>query len=197
VTPKTPGARFWIALAVFQVCFGLVVFALTRNYYLPDVSRLDPAAARILESLPAWPDTVAGMGGLPPVTPLSPPLDSTDPSEVSRQADTFFGNQQYDQAATAYQQLLALDPGNADVLNNLGLTLHYVGRSAEALQRLDEAVTRDPAHQRSWLTLGFVHSRLGNTEQARAALLKASQVGIDEQIRQSARTMLDELPPGP
>jgi cytochrome c-type biogenesis protein CcmH/NrfG len=55
-------------------------------------------------------------------------------------------------------------------------------------------ITIDPDHQRSWLTLGFVNSQLGNTEQARIALTKATQVGSDDSIRQSASKMLQDLP---
>ncbi len=35
----------------------------------------------------------------------------------------------------------------------------------------------DPTHQRIWLTLGFVSSQLGNTEQARTALTTAIELG--------------------
>ena len=93
-----------------------------------------------------------------------------------------------------YERLLAFGPNNADVLNNLGLTLHYLGRSSEALGRLNEGVALDPGNQRIWLTLGFVNSQLGNVDEARAALSTATQVGTDESIRESARKMLDGLP---
>ena len=115
-------------------------------------------------------------------------------AELSRQADQYFTSQQYDLAAQSYERLLALRPGNADVLNELGLTLHYLGRSDEALRRLNEGVAADPTHQRIRLTLGYVNSQLGNTKEARAALTAATQIGTDEDIRQSALTMLKNLP---
>jgi Flp pilus assembly protein TadD len=93
-----------------------------------------------------------------------------------------------------YRQLLTFDATNAEIYNNLGLTLHYLGSSEEALQKLNEGVALDPTHQRSWLTLGFVNSQLGNTEQARTALTNASQTGTDEEIHQSALKMLESLP---
>ncbi len=52
----------------------------------------------------------------------------------------------------------------------------------------------DAEHQRIWLTLGFVNSQLGNTDQARLALTKATQVGGNASIRESAEKMLAELP---
>ena len=39
-----------------------------------------------------------------------------------------------------------------------------------------------------------VNSQLGNTEKARKALTTATEVGSDESIRQSAMTMLENLP---
>jgi Flp pilus assembly protein TadD len=120
-----------------------------------------------------------------------------DPAEISRQANEFFARQQYQQAAALYQRLLAIDPQNVEVHNNLGLTLHYLGRSDEALRRLNDGVALDSSHQRIWLTLGYVNSQLGNVEQARTALTKATEVGSNESIRQSAQRMLEELTNSP
>jgi len=90
--------------------------------------------------------------------------------------------------------LLAFNPDDGEIHNNLGLTLHYLGRSTEALDRLEEGAAVDPQNQRIWLTLGYVNSALGNTGQAREALTNAIQTGSDESIRQSAKKMLEALP---
>jgi len=187
-------ARFWIAVTIFQVVFGLAVFAITRHYYLPDLDDLKTGVTPKRESFPLWPGPVAGADRQSPGSSMPPPSMSTDPVEISRQADEFFSAQQYDRAVALYRQLLTFDATNAEIYNNLGLTLHYLGNSEEALQKLNEGVAVDPTHQRSWLTLGFVNSQLGNTEQARTALTKASQAGTDEEIRQSALKMLESLP---
>ena len=92
-----------------------------------------------------------------------------------------------------YEKLLALDPDNVDTLNNLGLTLHYVGRSDEARQRLNEGAALDPTYQRIWLTLGFVNSTLGNVADARAALNTAVGMDPDNDVGKSASRMLKEL----
>ena len=93
-----------------------------------------------------------------------------------------------------YEQLLVIRPNDVETYNNLGLTLHYLGRSTEALRRLNDGVAVDAEHQRIWLTLGFVNSQLGNSEQARTALTTAAQIGSDDSIRQSAMKMLEDLP---
>lgn len=119
---------------------------------------------------------------------------SSDPAEVARLANGFFTNKQYDRAAAAYEQLLTLDPDNVNTYNNLGITLFYLGRPADALARLDQGVAVDPSYQRIWLTLGFVNSQLGNIEAARTALTTAAEMSADNDVGQSALKMLADLP---
>ena len=190
----TGNAKFWILLALFEVAFGLVVFTLTRNYYIdraPDVVQAGEAAT----SRPAlvWPDSATSTASLPSGAAAMVDPGFSDPAELSRQADVYFANRQYDKAVEMYERLLVFDPNRVDTYNNLGLTLHYLGRSTEALGKLNDGITLEPDHQRIWLTLGFVHSQLGNAEQARVALARA-QAGNDTTIRESATRMLSELP---
>ncbi len=187
-------ANFWISFAVFQVVFGLAVFAITRDYYTQDAGTVSAHPPTIGQSITTWPNRITETE----IARLSSPALSEptiqDPFEISRRANEFFANRQYDRAADMYEQLLAFSPNDAEIYNNLGLTLHYLGRSTEALDRLNEGVAVDPEHQRIWLTLGYVNSQLGNTEQARAALNTAVQIGTDESVRQSAMKMLEGLP---
>lgn len=193
--------RFWIGMAVFQVAFGLAVFALTRQYYLEPPAQIGGSA--LAETSTAVADTSSGPGWTESITAanleqfdLSVPnqADMRDPVAVSRQANSYFANGQYAQAADLYEKLLEFGPDNADTYNNLGLTLHYLGRSDEALKRLEEGLAADATHQRTWLTLGFVNSQLGNTDAARTALTNAVQMGADAEIRRSATEMLESLP---
>lgn len=189
----TRNITFWAGLAVFQVFFGLAVFAITRDYYQPRQPAVRAHPATISPSASTWQGINEN-----DISRLAPDVlgDSGDqsPGKISRQADEFFARRQYAQAAAAYQRLLEFDSQNSEVYNNLGLTLHYVGRSEEALRYLNEGVAVDASNQRIWLTLGYVNSQLGNIEQARNALGKASEIGDNESIRQSAQRMLDELP---
>ncbi len=181
-------------MAVFQVVFGLAVFALTRQYYLdsPVPGGVDPVAT--VDTGPGWTEniTAANLERFDLSVPSQ--TDMQDPLEISRQANSFFANGQYAQAADLYEKLLDFAPDNVDTYNNLGITLHYLGRSDEALARLNEGIEADSTHQRIWLTLGFVNSQLGNTEAARAALTNAVQTGTDAEIRRSATEMLEGLP---
>jgi len=186
--------KFWLSMAVFQLLFGLAVFAITRDFYTQQPANVSAHPTTISSSGSVWPQGITESD----ITRLAPgafgePL-AQDPAEISRQANRFFANGQYQQAANAYERLLTFDPGNAEIYNNLGLTLHYLGRSDEALRRLNEGTAVNADHQRIWLTLGFVNSQVGNVEQARKALTTATEIGSDESIRQSAMTMLEALP---
>jgi len=163
---------FWIAFALFELAFGTVVFLATRNHYMPMPVR--PAAERpaAMPAVPAWPG------------------DAT----LAQQADQYFADRQYDRAAELYARLLTLAPDNAEVYNNLGLTLHYTGRSTEALAKLSEGIAVDPTNQRIWLTTGFVNAQLGNIEDARTALSNALFMNPDNDVGRSAATMLEGLP---
>ncbi len=180
---------FWVSMAVFQVAFGFAVFAITRDYYKPEpvaaASNEPPAittADRFSSIDPSLITTLGNNAAFP-----------QDPLEVSRQADESFVRGDYVRAVELYGKLAELDPGNVDTLNNLGLTLHYTGRSEEALQKLNEGIAADPNYQRIWLTLGFVNSSVGNTQAAREALNTAMAMDPDSDVGRSASRMLDEL----
>ena len=194
VTVMNLNAKFWLSLGVFQVAFGFAVFAITREYYLTETNDISHPPSTTVQSAPAWPTSISASEIERLTSPSSSVSTIQDPMEMSRRADEFFANKQYAEAAQLYEKLLDFKPNDVDVYNNLGLTLHYIGHSTEALRRLNEGVAIDPQYQRIWLTLGFVNSQLGNVEQARTALTTATQIGSDESIRQSATRMLEELP---
>ncbi len=186
--------KFWISFAVFQVIFGIAVFAITRDYYIQDAGTVSDRPATIGQSASPWTNRITETEIARLSSPALTEPTLQNPVEISRRAEEFFAARQYERAADMYERLLAFSPDDAEIYNNLGLTLHYLGRSEEALGRLNEGVAADPQHQRIWLTLGYVNSQLGNIEQARTALTTATQIGSDESIRQSAVRMLEELP---
>jgi tetratricopeptide (TPR) repeat protein len=184
---------FWALMSAFQIFFGLVVFIVTRNVYLDD-SRGPGNRPSDIAPFPS-----AGNGQSLDINPtmLRSLIDlepgSADPAAISFLANEYFEDGRYAEAAELYEQLLAFGPSNADVHNNLGLTLHYLGRSDEALDRLEEGVALDATNQRIWLTLGFVSSETGSVDEARAALKNAIRIKAGNQIGQSAAMMLEKL----
>ena len=180
---------FWISMAVFQVAFGFVVFAITRDYYKLEDTAMSSNALQQATAVDRFSSIDASL-----LTTLGDNAAfPQDPLAVARQADQSFSAGQYARAAELYGKLAAMDPGNVDTLNNLGLTLHYTGRSEEALQKLNEGIAADPSYQRIWLTLGFVNSSVGNRQAAREALNTALTMDPDTEVGRSAARMLDEL----
>ena len=116
-----------------------------------------------------------------------------DPATMLLLANRYFADQQYAEAADLYGQLSALDPGNVDIQNNLGLTLHYINRSEEALAVLKKGSVLNPDNQRIWLTLGYVNKELGNLNEAKLSLETAEKINPDNDIGISASRMLSEL----
>lgn len=186
--------QFWLALLVFQVGFGALVFGVTREIYRPEIS-VPAAAPHALPGNVAPADDWAARISPQVVDSLTSGTGPTptDPMELSRLADEQFAAKNYAQAATYYEKLLALDPDNADLQNNLALTWQYTGRSAEALSLLQQNVARHPDYQRSWLTLGFVNRQLGDVQAARDALETAVRLDATNSVGQSAQAMLDAL----
>jgi tetratricopeptide (TPR) repeat protein len=190
----TRNSKFWISLAAFEIVFGLAIFAATRQYYLqePWSGHAEPTAA----SGPVLPRsntvTEADLARFNLLVPSQPISD--DPVEIQLQANEFFDDNQYERAAVLYEKLLEIGPKDVNTYNNLGITLHYIGKSAEALEILKEGIAVDPTYQRIWLTLGFVNSQVGNHELARSALTNAVQIGTEERVSNSAKEMLESLP---
>jgi tetratricopeptide (TPR) repeat protein len=129
-------SKFWLSMSVFQVLFALAVFMITREYYASDVNEVVSQPPTMSQSEPAWPNSISQADidrlSLPKLGDLAP----QDPSEIYRQANEFFANRRYDRAAVYYERLLEFSPNDAEIHNNLGITLHYLGRSSEALEQL-------------------------------------------------------------
>ena len=192
--PDQRTVTFWIYLLIFQIAFGLAIFGFTRDYYAGDSEANPVAAVSGSRTMPAVSEPASTFTPEMFDTLVTLQPDMTNPVEISRLADQYFANEQYEKAAEWYEKLLEFGPDNVDTLNNLGLTLHYLGRSEEALARLNQGAMIDPTHQRVWLTLGFVNSDMGNAEDARTALNTAVSINPDNSIGQSASGMLARLP---
>ena len=196
-------ARFWTLLVAFQIVFGFVVFGVTRQYYLEAGLRQGQAragtAAGAPHPMPAAPagsaeDDLARLISALPGPGGAPATGS--PDQLAREGDRLFGQGQYPRAAELYASALAAGDTDVNTYNSLGLTLHYLGRSGEALQVLGEGIALDDSYQRIWLTLGFVHGQVGHVEQAREALERAWDIDPESEVGRSAADMLKQLTGG-
>ncbi len=105
--------KVWIMLALFEVAFGLTVFAATRHYYLgrqPPSSSLPSWAVGLGTSLPSAPSSAApAVADAPPAAAVAS-ASSDDPSALSARAEDAFNAGRYDEAAQSFEQLLADRP---------------------------------------------------------------------------------------
>ena len=67
-----------------------------------------------------------------------------------------FDIDQPEEAIMAYNRALELDPGNADVLTDLGVMYRRKGQPLEAVKAFDKAIKIDPRHEASRFNKGVV-----------------------------------------
>ncbi len=91
-------------------------------------------------------------------------------------AGALYANARFEEAAAAYRRALALAPGNAAVMHNLGVALAAAGRSDEAAAALAQAVALAPQALASWLALGHLEFGRDRLDAAEAAFAAAARV---------------------
>jgi len=117
-----------------------------------------------------------------------------DTEALWRLGDAYFDSKQFDQSAIYYKKVLEIKPGETDLYNDLGLSLHYLGNSAEGLKFIEDGINRNPYHQRIWLTKGFILAYgTGDMDGAKAAWEKASALNPESQIGKAASEYLAAL----
>ena len=183
----------WLQTLALLLVFGLIVFAVTRQMYVGDAQTVTATGSDTAtpSAMPKGNQLEMNTALLESV--LSFDSKKKDPATMSLLANKYFANKQYAEAADLYGQLSAMDPGNVHIQNDLGLTLHYINRSEEALAVLRKGSALNPDNQRIWLTLGYVNMDLGNLDEAKLSLETAAQIDPDNGVGKSASKMLSEL----
>ncbi|MDH3805944.1 MAG: hypothetical protein OEU90_10810, partial [Gammaproteobacteria bacterium] len=82
-------ARFWISMTVFQVLFGLAIFAVTRDYYVQDTDSVSAHTVTADRSVPVWPNNITenDIARLSSSELSQPTVQN--PADMSRQADEY------------------------------------------------------------------------------------------------------------
>ncbi|MBT7954508.1 MAG: tetratricopeptide repeat protein [Rhodospirillaceae bacterium] len=84
-----------------------------------------------------------------------------------------------DEAAEIYQEVLAVDPGNADALHFLGLIAQQRGDLSAAIEHIEAAISAEPERPTFHFNLGVTFTALGNLAAAAAAYEKAGKLKPD------------------
>lgn len=106
----------------------------------------------------------------------------------------FFEQKRFEEAVDYYKKTIELKGDDADIYNDIGLSMHYLGNSAEGLEYIEKGLKKNPYHQRIWLTKGFLLANgLGDIEGARAAWEKAAALDPTSQIGKAASDYLLQI----
>lgn len=108
-----------------------------------------------------------------------------------RLGDAYFEMKNFNEAVAFYKKAVELKPGSADIYNDLGLSMHYTGNSAEGVRYVEEGIKKDSLNQRIWLTKGFILAYgMGDLEGARTAWEKARALNPESQVGKAAAEFL-------
>lgn len=86
---------------------------------------------------------------------------------------TCFEDDQFEKARDRFEAALALAPGRASVLGNLGVTQMKLGQWSQAADALERSLASDPTHAEHWVALALSRQRLGLLPEALQAFERA------------------------
>ena len=76
-------------------------------------------------------------------------------------AASHFRQKRYRQALDLYRTLLEIDPDRAATHAHIGATLHFLGRTEEAIRSLERALSLDPTLETARTNLERMHAARG------------------------------------
>jgi len=165
---------FGIAGSLFGLIIGWVLGS--------QQARSGPVAAPIAQSAPAQQQQASA----PQAAPIDPARVSALQDEAAKNpkdvkprvqlGNIFFDGEQYPQAITWYEQVLALTPGDVNVSTDLGVAYYYTNQPDRALAQFDRSLAIDAKHIKTLLNIGIVRA-FGKQDLAGAG--KAWQLVVD------------------
>ena len=170
--------QYALAVLAFQLLSGQVPFAMSP----PAVRTLNPAIPESVEGV-----LLQGLAVLPEerfasVTDFATAFRSAvgvkpeTAAEAKSRADNLSTKKRYEEALSAYEQALILDPKDADAWYYKGNVLAVLNRYDDALAAFEHALTLDPKYANlanAWGNKGNVLANLKRHEEALAALDQA------------------------
>jgi arylsulfatase A-like enzyme/Tfp pilus assembly protein PilF len=106
--------------------------------------------------------------------PLADPKDKVAAYEAYREATGLRRQGKDADAVSAFERLLANNPGMLDARETLGLTLFRLGREAQAIAALETVVAADPRRSSAYLELARIHALAGRRDKAERAAAQAT-----------------------
>jgi len=190
----SPLRLFTLGLLVFAAGFasGVLLHAAT--------SRPAPSAAAAPTAQPA--NAAAPMVRLPGPSELRAVEDlrahlehaSGDVAARIELANALFDMGKYREAATHYEQVLEVQPENADVRTDLGIAYRSTDRPQQAVEAFRRAIQSDPQHRNAHYNLGVVLAHdLNDPAGAITAYERYLELAPDAPNSGEVRRSLEEL----
>jgi tetratricopeptide (TPR) repeat protein len=110
------------------------------------------------------------------------PAQSQNLADLSTQGKSALANQQFDQAAKLYEQIVKLDPRSAEAHSNLGFALYMSGNYQPAIAQFQKALALDPRLDHAQILLALTYFDSGDFNRAVPLLEKAYQVRKDDPV---------------
>jgi len=107
-----------------------------------------------------------------------------------RVANMAFDLREWEIAADAYQHALDLQPGDPDVMSDLAVSLHGMGRSEEALEMFNRVQQLNPQHWQSRFNEVVVLADMGRTDDAAKVMVDLQRLQPDNP---DVQRLADEL----
>jgi len=115
---------------------------------------------------------------------------STDRIQISlRLADLYYEAERFDEAARHYEEVSALDPGEASVLYKLALVRFRAGREAAAIEALNRAAAIREGFWEAYYLRGAIFRALGATDEAAADFRRALE--LHPEAKPARKTLID------
>lgn len=136
-----------------------------------------------------------------------PAPNGIDAQHLLREGEALFAKEDIDGARIAFLRTLAVDPGQADALNNLGVVAFAEGALEESQNYFLKALENSPDHPDALLNLAKLHEAKGAHLDALNGFMRSLRVGgpreeilasmarcfIELDDRKTARTVLEEI----
>ena len=103
-------------------------------------------------------------------------IHSQNATELSKQGNTFFELQRYQDALAAYEKAVNIRPDYAQGWNGQGQTLYELKEYKQALTAYDKAIQIQPDYLQAWSGRGFALQKLQRYKEAIASFNKALEL---------------------
>ncbi|MFN6440237.1 MAG: tetratricopeptide repeat protein [Nostoc sp. DedSLP01] len=106
-------------------------------------------------------------------------VNSNNAIELSKQGNTLFDLQRYQEALAVYEKAVNIRPDYAQGWNGQGKTLYELKKYKDSLAAYDKAIQIQPDYLEAWIGRGFVLGKLQRYQEAIASFNKALELKSD------------------